>query len=535
MNKIINTILLTAFTGSVLVSCSDLDTEPMGNTITAEQKERVYTQNPDMVAASVTGITNMFSVYGNLTSNPDHDDFGYPATMIAMDSRGQDMVSAAIGYNWFRAYLEWRDLSYNAGYSSMHWGTIYNQIYAANQVAILIDPETTDAQLKYFLAQALAIRAYDYFVLAQLYQFTYKGHEQLPCVPIITEANADDAAANGCDLSTVEEVYTQINTDINKAIDLLTQSGIKRSDKRYVDLSVAYAIRARINLVMNNWSEAASDAKYVIDNGGYTPYSLADMRRPSFINIQDNSWIWGILISEEDRVVTSGIVNFPSHMGTLCYGYASVGAWKWCSKKLYEAIPATDVRKGWFIDENLKSSNLNEEEQNYILSNNSGNNPIKPYTQVKFAPYGGEVYTSTNACDIPLIRIEEMYYILAEAQAMGGNPAQGASTLQSFVQTYRDPSYTCTATSATDIQEEIWMQRRIEFWGEGISWFDLKRLGKGINRHGCGYPESAIFTIEGNDKRMNFQIPQGEIEGNAKLSVEKNVDSDIANPTPEVD
>jgi len=34
---------------------------------------------------------------------------------------------------------------------------------------------------------------------------------------------------------------------------------------------------------------------------------------------------------------------------------------------------------------------------------------------------------------------------------------------------------------------------------------------------------------------MNFQIPQGEIEGNAKLSVEKNVDSDIANPTPEVD
>jgi hypothetical protein len=34
---------------------------------------------------------------------------------------------------------------------------------------------------------------------------------------------------------------------------------------------------------------------------------------------------------------------------------------------------------------------------------------------------------------------------------------------------------------------------------------------------------------------MNFQIPQGEIEGNAKLSVEKNVDTSIANPNPETD
>ena len=531
MKKIFSYIIMTSFVAAALVSCADLDTEPMGSTITADQKEQVYADNPDMMAASVAGITAMFTPYMNITGS-DHDDFGFPSIMLALDVRGMDMVSPAIGYNWFRTSLEWRDCTYKSAITEMHWGTLYNQIYAANQVTGLINVETTNPTLQYFLAQALAIRAFDYFNLAQLYQFTYKGSEELPCVPIITETNATIAASEGCAVSTVAEVYTQINNDINKAIELLEACKVKRSDKRYVDLTVAHAIRARINLVMQNWAEAAADAQYVIDNGGYTPYSLNDLKRPAFINIQDNSWVWGILITEEDRVVTSGIVNFPSHMGSLNYGYASVGAWKWCSKKLYDAIPATDARKAWFIDENLQSPILTEEEQNYLLSKNSGNNPIRPYTQVKYAAYGNEVYTSTNACDIPLIRIEEMYMILAEAQAMGGNATQGASTLQTFVQTYRDPSYTCTATSAADVQEAVWMQRRIEFWGEGISWFDLKRLKKGVDRRGCGYPASGLFNIAATDKVMNYQIPENEIEGNSMLSVQSTADTSIENPTP---
>lgn len=57
----------------------------------------------------------------------------------------------------------------------------------------------------------------------------------------------------------------------------------------------------------------------------------------------------GYQISETDRVVTTGICNFPSHMGSLNYGYATVGAWKRINKKLYEKnINETDARKGWF-------------------------------------------------------------------------------------------------------------------------------------------------------------------------------------------
>ena len=45
------------------------------------------------------------------------------------------------------------------------------------------------------------------------------------------------------------------------------------------------------------------------------------------------------------RVVTTGICNFPSHMGSLCYGYATVGAWKKVNKKLFNEINETDARK----------------------------------------------------------------------------------------------------------------------------------------------------------------------------------------------
>ena len=210
-----------------------------------------------------------------------------------------------------------------------------------------------------------------------------------------------------------------------------------------------------------------------------------------------NNWMWGILISETDRVVTSGIVNWISHMGSLNYGYASVGAWRRINPTLYQSINETDARKGWWLDKSGVSSNLNEEQQAYLTKTAKA----PAYTQVKFAPYKDEIYTGTNANDVPLMRIEEMYLILAEAQAMAGDPTSGKNTLETFVKTYRDPSYTCNASTAEAVQNAAWVQRRIELWGEGLAFFDLLRLRKGIDR--------ASTAWKGVDKSMppyNFLI-----------------------------
>ena len=301
---------------------------------------------------------------------------------------------------------------------------------------------------------------------------------------------------NGIARNTVGEVYEQIMKDLDLAIKLLTASSEIRSDKRYVDLAVAYGLRARVNLVMQNWSAAASDAQAAIDNSDATPLSFEGAKKPGFIKMTENNWMWGIFISETDRVVTSAIVNWPSHMGSLNYGYASVGAWRMINPSLYEEINPSDARKGWFLDANSKSNNLSSQQQAYVNSKD-----IPPYTQVKFAPYKEELGTSTNANDIPLMRIEEMYLILAEAQAMGGNPSQGKATLEAFVKTYRDPNYTCDGSSDTEVQDAVWIQRRIELWGEGLSYFDLLRLRKGIDR-----ASTKFASIDETLKNHNYRI-----------------------------
>jgi hypothetical protein len=260
---------------------------------------------------------------------------------------------------------------------------------------------------------------------------------------------------------------------------------------------------------MNKWAEAASDAKNAIKNSAATPYGMDDLSKPGFSDIDDASWMWGIVVAETDRPVTSGICNFPSHMGSLNYGYASVGAWRCINKELFASIPASDVRKGWWLDETAYSPNLSNEEAEYAAE--AG---CPPYTQMKFGCYNDEVYTSTNANDIPLMRIEEMYLIQAEAEAMAGDAAAGAATLENLIKTYRDPNYTCAATEAIGVQEAVWNQRRIELWGEGFSYGDLMRLKKGVDRRGAGFAAHLIFNIPAGDKALIYPIPQAEMERN---------------------
>lgn len=530
--KTLNKIFAVALSGLLLVGCNDLDTEPLGSTVTADQKDKVYADDPAMIEAGVNAIATSFNKFMPV-SGSYHNDFGFPSIMLQLDSRGTDMVSTYIGYNWFASQLMFTDVLTSSYGTANVWTNIFSQIFTANAVLKGINPETEDPTEQFYMAQALAYRAFDYFYLAQLYQFNYVGNQSKPCVPIVTDANDEEVSiAGGVARSTVEEVYAQILSDINTAISLLKNTSVKpetgRAGKKFISLATAYGIRARINLTMQNWAAAAEDAAAAINNTSATPYTRAQVSKPSFASADDNSWMWAILIEEGDRVVTSGIVNWPSHMGSLNYGYASVGAWRACNKALYSSISGSDVRKGWWVNEKGQSSNLSAKQQEYI--DEAG---VDPYTQVKFAPYNNEIYTSTNANDIPLMRVEEMYLILAEAQAMSGFPADGAQTLIDFVTRYRDSYYSyAVGGSAEEVQAEVYRQRRIELWGEGLSYFDILRLGIGVDRRGGGFEEVAVFKISSNDPILIYPIPNSEVEANPLLGENNEIGT---YPTPVAD
>lgn len=517
--------------------CEDmLNTEPDGDTITSKQKETVVSLDPSKAAASVNGIFAQFSQY---MPNEDalgaerHNDFGYPSVMLFTDANGYDVVQEDNGYNWTGNDLDYTDRINTSNESQILWNNMYAIIRNCNSVIGTIDSETEDPTLQYYLAQGLATRAFSYWVLAQLYQFNYVGHESAPCVPIVTDQNIETVQKEGVVRSSVQDVYTLILSDVSSAIQLLQSAedgGVKRSDKRYISLAVAYGIRARVNLTMQKYSDAAADATSAIGASEATPGSIANVGKPAFWTINETNWMWGIIISETDDVVTSGIVNWISHMGSLNYGYAWYSGGRQINKALYNTISDADVRKGWWLDEYGESDNLSDEYKDVIADHGFG-----AYTQVKFAPYKEEPASSTNSNDIPLMRIEEMYLIKAEAEAMSGG--DGKTTLETFVKAYRDPSYTCTFSAPADVQNEVYRQRRIELWGEGLSWFDIMRLNKDMDRRGGGYPNaSMVFNIPAGSDILLWRISEAEIEANPLLSQsDNNPSANVPTPVPDVE
>lgn len=522
-----NIFALSAFSLIAFIGCQKLDTLPEGDTITSSQKEEVVSNDPSKAEAGVNAIFAQFSQYEpNYSALGDverHNDFGYPSVMMFTDGNGYDVVSDDNGYNWSGNDLDYSDRINTSRECQILWNDMYSIIYTTNNVIGSISADTDDPTSQFYLAQGMATRAFSYWVLAQLYQFNYVGHESALCVPIITNENSNDAALAGAPRGTVEEVYTLINSDIDKAIELLqssSENGVTRADKRYIDLAVAYGIRARIDLSMQKWSDAAADAASAIEASSAVPASISDVSSPAFWTVNETNWMWGIIIAETDGVVTSGIVNWISHMGSLNWGYANYSGGRQINKALYNSISSTDVRKGWWLNADLTSPNLTSDETSFMASS------YDPYTQVKFAPYKNILQTTINANDVPLMRIEEMYLIKAEGEAMSGG--NGKATLEDFVRTYRDPEY---VFNSADIQEEVFRQRRIELWGEGLNWFDVMRLNKGVDRRGGGYPNATmVFNIPSGSDILLWPIPEKEIQANPALS---EGDNNPTAPTPD--
>ncbi len=527
-NKYLYTLLIPVMIFAY--GCEDLDTLPEGDTVTTGQKEEVVANDPSKAEASVNAVFAQFNQY---MPNEDaigsrHNDIGYPSVMMFTDANGNDMIQEDNGYNWSGNNLEYSDRVYSSRECQIIWNDMYSIISNSNNVIGSISIDTEETLSKFYLGQGLAARAFSYWVLAQLFQFNYEGNQAKPCVPIITNENSNDAALNGAPRSSVQEVYDLIMSDIDNAVNLLKsaeEAGVVRKDKRYISLAVAYGLRARINLTMHKYSEAAADATSAINASSATPAGIDDVDDPSFWTVDENNWMWGIIIAETDPVVTSGIVNYISHLGSFNYGYCWYNGGRQINKILFNSIASTDVRKGWWLDENKTSANLTSEE--LAVMDDHG---YPAYSQVKFAPYKNELETSTNANDIPLMRIEEMYLIKAEAEAMSGGA--GKTTLENFIRTYRDPSYTTLASSATEVQEEVFRHRRIEFWGEGLNWFDIMRLNKGIDRRGAGYPNATmIFNIPAGSDILLWRIPEAEIQANPALTDDDNNPSAPA-PSP---
>lgn len=485
------------------VSCSRMDElVPQGAIVLAEQVQNVNTVIPSRADASFNGMYTRLGAPGSVFGGTRPDDWGFLMMAFSNDIEAADVVLANSGYNWFSACgnLSSRNADYANPY--VRYAAPYNEIAAANEVLKAYPYSTLEGEVRYKIAQARAVRAFAYLNLAPYFQFGYAaGASDLPCVPLVTETTTNFTENPR---ATVAEIYELIISDLTFAIENL--EGYVRTDKSRIDQQVAYGLRARAYLNMEEWALAASDAAAAAE--GYVPASLEEVSKPFLYDIGEHNWIWGydmrsdIALANPYATSSSWLRSFSGDgYAAACQVYACI------NKILYDKIPTTDIRKGWWVDASLESPLLKSVTWDGVsgsavagLEIDNVKMAFLPYTNVKFGMYqaGG----TTNDEDWPFMRVEEMILIQVEGLAKSGRASEAVALLEDFVQTYRDPSYSVTA-GGRSLEDEIWFQRRVELWGEGFSNSDTRRLNKPLVRFHDGVfsnvPAAFRFNMTAND------------------------------------
>ena len=523
MNMKIYKISTMVLGGLMLASCSDIDEQIYsGGAFSKEQSQDIVNAIPTRVEATFNGMFtfmgNPAQNYGTRFSSQRADDFGFIMMALSQDFEGADMIGADNGYNWFSVACEYSSRTPSYANPYIRYVTPYTLIGMVKEILATIPEDTEDASLINMKAQAKTLRAYSYLSLAPYFQGSYETSKDKPCVPVLS----DSVDVTNNPRATVEQVYNVIVDDLTWAIDHLDET---RSSKAYVNANVAYGLRARAYLAMGKGAEAAADAEKAMQ--GYEPASIAEVSVPTFCDMEEHNWIWAIDITD-DQANYYGYATAPSWLSSLCgdgYG-AACGTTAMINKLLWDKIPATDVRKGWWIDENLHSPNWadltwgtakGDEIANLVLDDGS-KVELPPYTNIKFGMKSG-VGSTLNNNDWPLMRVEEMILIQAEGYAISGNEAKAKEILTNFVKTYRDPNY--TIPSGRTLRDEIWFQRRVELWGEGFAVSDARRLNKPIVRfHGpntTNYADAFQFNIAADDGWLNMRFPQSEMDNNQAI------------------
>lgn len=516
MNNI-RLLSLIAIAGAV--AACDLDNlAPEGSNLLSDQVQTANRYIKSRGEARFNGMYTMLGAPGSVDgggSNGRPDDFGFIMAAFSGDIEAADLVMPNSGYNWFSAcgYLTSRNANYANPY--IRYAAPYNTIAAANEVIRTYSESVQTPESRHKTAQAHAIRAFAYLTLAPYFQFRYEDAADLPCVPIVTEATEDFTNNPRASLA---QVYQLILSDLDTAIEGLKD--YTRPDKSRIDSQVAHGLRARAYLYMGKWEEAAADA--AIAAGGYLPASMQEVSVPSFYDINEHNWIWGYDMTTDlalTNIYATSSAWIRSFSGD---GYsAGTQVYSCINNLLFNKIPDSDVRKGWWVDEDLESPLLETISWNgasgrdiSLLEIDNVKLPFLPYTNVKFGmkTIGG----TNNDDDWPFMRVEEMILIQAEGYARSGNPDRGRQILEDFVRSYRDPEYSADAGGRT-LEDEIWYQRRVELWGEGFANPDTRRLAKPLVRFhdsGSNFPEAFRFNMAADDGWWLLRFPTAEINTN---------------------
>ena len=392
-----------------------------------------------------------------------------------------------------------------------HYSAIKNYNVAIEQAEMISDPKSefyNEALVPYaelLEGTALFCRASSYLMLARHFGPDYDEDTAMDdlCVPIVLEFNIDERPER----ATVQEVYDQIEFDLDEAMDLL-QGKVYEGMIRSIDVTIdaIRALYARYYLDTEAYEKAARMAESVINSqAGYTLSSSVAEMTAEFTNDSGSEAILQLYASRAEGLVANSIFTGVSQdrKGKYFQPYYIP------SQKLIDAYSSNDLRfRTWF------SSNLYP-----IFANGARHKNI--YTFIKYL--GNPNYQTgaleTGACSAKPLMISEMYLIAAEANTKAGKVLPARTALNTL-QAARGANQ--TEPTMANIKLE-WFRETV---GEGMRMTCLKRWGDGFE--GRPYQKNAegiVMTGEYYEKRtidsdeyvLCWPIPSYDLKLNKNL------------------
>lgn len=540
--------LLTVTAAMALTSCLE-ETFPEGSTVTEEQLGEVASGLESAVRGIPARMQQGYLVYGEQVHETD---MAYPQFMIAQTEMLGDMypLGSNSGYDWYRNYNTCDRIYGSTSYFSyLPYRTLYMFVKDANSIISSVNTESASDEMKYYAGIGHASRAFDYYLLTVFFEpkaniYTDISSVQGLTVPIIKETTTLEEAQNN-PRATHEDMMKFIIDDLDEAEELMAGYTDYCLDEKIAfnrtvpTLATVYGIKAKAYLWDEKYDSAAVYARKAITQvtkemaverltaGPVTEDQIDDVN--TGFNTANQAWMWFVHYDAENM---GNLCNFTGWMsGEADWGYSSL-TYPGIDKSLYDKMNRTDIRKRLFLNP------MKYDYYDYKTCRNADYIAKAPaYLSLKFRCLGGEWenYSEGGAVDVPVMRIEEMLLIEAEAVGVSQGVGAGATLLSNFVKNYRDPSYSYSASDLRSFQLEVLTQMRLEFWGEGNAFPSAKRLAPDViqNYEGTNAP-SDIFKVncKGIKPWWNLVIPDSEESTNAAIKGNNNPDPTLTVKAP---
>lgn len=356
------------------------------------------------------------------------------------------------------------------------WTAMYNNISNANSVLNSdLVKDATEFPYTTYKGEALALRAYMHFDLVRLFTPQYTLNPSADGIPYQTEFSLNTPS-----FESEQKNYEHILADLLEAEQLLKVQPKHEYDitafmndrQSHLNLYAVWGTLARVYMTMGNKEKAAAYADSVIS---HSPYKLKE--KTEVIND-----VAGIL-SQKETLFGVYYADFYSTANELLQ-----------KRTFYQSL---DPRSDFMTYYERESLPLDYRTSAYFTQIEAGGQYF--YRLSKFT----DIYELNNNAGgrptelilgINLIRIPEMYYIMAEC-LLDSDPAK-AKTYYNEIRAHRGLSALDEGTDLT--QDLIDLDFFKEYFGEGQQFFRYKRLNQSIlgNDGSTTYPASdKIFII----------------------------------------